>query len=89
MFEPIYAQIQQYILFCPSLPFQNTSFLDETWRLPIVKQYQLVPSKDLGVKVSYVKNRAIVTDIDPGGLGADEVQYSRTKKTDSIVLYHS
>ncbi|PIK50606.1 hypothetical protein BSL78_12510 [Apostichopus japonicus] len=54
------------------LNFKNTSFLDETWRLPIVKQYQLVPSKDLGVKVSYVKNRAIVTDIDPGGLGADE-----------------
>lgn len=54
------------------LNFRNGSFLDETWCLPVVCQYQLVPSKDLGIKVSYAKNRTIVSAIDPGGVAGDD-----------------
>ncbi|XP_071504841.1 uncharacterized protein [Diadema antillarum] len=51
---------------------KNASFLDETWVMPIYRQFELVPSESLGVVVRHIWDRIIVAEVKPGSVAADE-----------------
>ncbi|XP_033630374.1 uncharacterized protein LOC117292447 [Asterias rubens] len=42
---------------------KNASFLDETWVLPVYRQYEFVPCKDLGIVIRHIRQRVIVADV--------------------------
>ncbi|XP_063962095.1 uncharacterized protein LOC129270227 [Lytechinus pictus] len=51
---------------------KNSSFLDETWLIPIYHHFELVPSQSLGVIVRHIWDRIIVAEVKPGSVAADE-----------------
>ncbi|KAJ8319405.1 hypothetical protein KUTeg_004496 [Tegillarca granosa] len=53
------------------LTFKNASFLDNTWELPVYKQYELVPCSDLGLHVQLCREYLVVTSVVPDSV-ADE-----------------
>ncbi|XP_030840213.1 uncharacterized protein LOC100891729 [Strongylocentrotus purpuratus] len=54
------------------LNIKNSSFLDETWLIPIYRPFELVPSESLGVVVRHIWDRIIVAEVKPGSVAADE-----------------
>ncbi|XP_022092606.1 uncharacterized protein LOC110980329 [Acanthaster planci] len=52
------------------LNIKNASFLDETWTLPVYRQYEFVPSKDLGVIIKNIKQRVFVAKVKPDSVAA-------------------
>ncbi|XP_053565058.1 uncharacterized protein LOC128655463 isoform X2 [Bombina bombina] len=48
------------------LDLQNSSFLDESWLLPVCAVYQTVPCRELGMVLRYVEGRVFVVEILPG-----------------------
>ncbi|XP_038065298.1 uncharacterized protein LOC119735604 [Patiria miniata] len=52
------------------LNIKNASFLDETWTLPVYRQYEFVPCKDLGVVIRHIRNRVLVAEVKPDSIGA-------------------
>ncbi|XP_060570178.1 uncharacterized protein LOC132728549 isoform X2 [Ruditapes philippinarum] len=55
-----------------SLQLKNASFLDICWELPVYKQYELVPSEDLGLDIRTVKGYPIVTQVDPNSVAGED-----------------
>lgn len=54
------------------LQLKNASFLDITWEMPMYKQYELVPSDDLGFDLRTVQGYPIVTQIDPNSVAGED-----------------
>nr|XP_008102639.1 PREDICTED: uncharacterized protein LOC103277829 [Anolis carolinensis] len=48
-----------------SLDLQNSSFLDESWQLPVCLMYETVPCRELGMVLRYLDGRIFVTDVLP------------------------
>ncbi|XP_064406493.1 uncharacterized protein LOC135351436 [Halichondria panicea] len=46
------------------LTLSNSSFLDETWVLPVVQSISIAPVKTLNTLLSYVDNRALVVELE-------------------------
>lgn len=49
-----------------------SSYLDETWIIPRYKSYELVPCRDLGIRLLYVGGRALVVSLDPNGVAKEQ-----------------
>ncbi|KAM4691200.1 uncharacterized protein WCC33_016063 [Rhinophrynus dorsalis] len=57
-----------------SLDLQNSSFLDESWLLPVCAVYQTVPCRELGMVLRYLEGRVFVVELLPGSQAeVDEV----------------
>ena len=52
-------------------------WLDFGWGEPVTRQYQLVPTKDLGVYITLVEGRCVVTDVLPGSVAGEEDKVER------------
>ena len=52
-------------------------WLDFGWGEPVTRQHQLVPTKDLGVYITLVEGRCIVTDVLPGSVAGEEDKVER------------
>ncbi|XP_043940904.1 uncharacterized protein LOC122812915 isoform X2 [Protopterus annectens] len=50
--------------FC--LDVENSSFLDDSWLLPVADTYETVPCRELGMVLKYLNGRIFITDIIPG-----------------------
>nr|XP_060620645.1 uncharacterized protein LOC132768606 [Anolis sagrei ordinatus] len=48
-----------------SLDLQNSSFLDESWQLPVCLMYETVPCRELGMVLRYLDGRIFITDVLP------------------------
>ncbi|XP_060108110.1 uncharacterized protein LOC132581088 [Heteronotia binoei] len=48
-----------------SLDVQNSSFLDESWQLPVCLTYETVPCKELGMVLRYLDGRIFIIDLLP------------------------
>ncbi|XP_048346734.1 uncharacterized protein LOC125429561 isoform X2 [Sphaerodactylus townsendi] len=48
-----------------SLDVQNSSFLDESWQLPVCLTYETVPCKELGMVLRYLDGRVFIIDLLP------------------------
>ncbi|CAI9607828.1 unnamed protein product [Staurois parvus] len=46
-----------------ALDLQNSSFLDESWLLPVCAVYQTVPCRELGMVLRYQEGRVFVVDV--------------------------
>ncbi|XP_069510851.1 uncharacterized protein [Ambystoma mexicanum] len=49
-----------------SLDLENSSFLDESWLLPVCGIYETVPCRELGMELRYLEGRIFVTEVLPG-----------------------
>ncbi|KAM8947537.1 uncharacterized protein RCH25_050630 [Pelodytes ibericus] len=57
-----------------SLDLENSSFLDESWLLPVCAIYQIVPCRELGMVLRYLEGRVFVVEVLPGSQAeVDEV----------------
>lgn len=77
----ILSQLFLSVLFqCSQINFKlnlrNCSFLDTTWLLPDIIRMELVPTKMLGISVSYSYDRAVIVRIQPGSVVGDEANIS-------------
>lgn len=54
------------------LNLKNSSFLDETWMLPVYKDYELVPCDDIGMTVQYLVGRTLVRNVVPGSVAEED-----------------
>ena len=52
-------------------------WLDFGWGEPVSRHHQLVPTKDLGVYITLVEGRCIVTDVLPGSVAGEEDKVER------------
>ncbi|XP_042304811.1 uncharacterized protein LOC121921183 isoform X2 [Sceloporus undulatus] len=48
-----------------SLDMQNSSFLDESWQLPVCVTYDTVPCRELGMVLRYLDGRIFIIDVLP------------------------
>lgn len=53
------------------LCLENHSFLDDTWRIPLYLQLQLVPCSDLGLRLHHTNGRVVVVSLNERGVAAD------------------
>lgn len=51
---------------------KNACFLDMTWELPIFKEYELVPCKELGIRVEHIDGYSLVVHADTKGVGYED-----------------
>ncbi|MBN3325037.1 RUFY4 protein, partial [Atractosteus spatula] len=49
-----------------SLNIQNSSFLDESWMLPVYETYETVPCRELGMVLRYLGKRVFVLELVEG-----------------------
>ncbi|GAA48199.1 hypothetical protein CSKR_111082 [Clonorchis sinensis] len=83
----IYVQILHSLLaeMC-RVPFDlnldNAEFLDETWEMPVFERYELVPCSKLGTRLDFLDGHAVVTDLDPDGVAAED---NKVKVGDVVV----
>ncbi|XP_061472185.1 uncharacterized protein LOC133379950 isoform X3 [Rhineura floridana] len=57
-----------------SLDLQNSSFLDESWQLPVCRTYETVPCRELGMVLRYLDGRIFIINVLPQSQAAvDEV----------------
>ncbi|XP_073444029.1 uncharacterized protein [Dendrobates tinctorius] len=47
------------------LNLKNSSFLDESWILPVCATYQIVPCRELGMVLRYLEGRVFVVEVLP------------------------
>uniref|UniRef100_H2Z5N0 RUN domain-containing protein n=1 Tax=Ciona savignyi TaxID=51511 RepID=H2Z5N0_CIOSA len=74
--EQLSEQFRSLLLTCStSLSFQldlgNTYFLDETWKLPLIKTVEFVPTREIGIEMIYIQGHGIISRIKAGSLAAD------------------
>ena len=55
----------------------ESEWLDFGWGEPVTRQHQLVPTKDLGVYITLVEGRCIVTNVLPGSVAGEEDKVER------------
>ncbi|XP_077315807.1 uncharacterized protein LOC143935654 isoform X1 [Lithobates pipiens] len=48
-----------------ALDLQNSSFLDESWLIPVCAIYQTVPCRELGMVLRYLEGRVFVVEVLP------------------------
>ncbi|GCC19799.1 uncharacterized protein [Chiloscyllium punctatum] len=59
-----------------TLDLQNSSFLDESWLLPVCETYDTVPCRELGMVLRYTDRRVFVSEVIAGSQAeADECVY--------------
>ncbi|KAL8607325.1 hypothetical protein ACOMHN_039475 [Nucella lapillus] len=54
------------------LNLKNSSFLDETWELAELRDYEFVPCDVLGIQFQSVDGHFLVTDVEKGSVGAED-----------------
>ncbi|KAI0210733.1 hypothetical protein LSAT2_004478 [Lamellibrachia satsuma] len=54
------------------LKTQNASFLDDTWILPVYKQYEFVPCTKLGIHVQHVDGHVLTMKVDEGSIAEED-----------------
>ena len=54
------------------LQLNNWCWLDVSWSLPIEETHELVPSADLGVYITLVDGRPVVTNVQAGSVAAED-----------------
>lgn len=54
------------------LNLKNSSFLDETWELAELKDFEFVPCDVLGIQFQSVDDHLIITDVEKGGVAAED-----------------
>ncbi|XP_032066502.1 uncharacterized protein LOC116503895 isoform X2 [Thamnophis elegans] len=47
------------------LDLQNSSFLDESWQLPVCQTYETVPCRELGMVLRYLNGRIFIIEVLP------------------------
>ncbi|XP_034264524.1 uncharacterized protein LOC117660499 isoform X1 [Pantherophis guttatus] len=47
------------------LDLQNSSFLDESWQLPVCQTYETVPCRELGMVLRYLDGRVFIIEVLP------------------------
>nr|XP_056704355.1 uncharacterized protein LOC130476434 [Euleptes europaea] len=63
--EPFLSMILVVTEMSFSLNVQNSSFLDESWQLPVCLTYETVPCKELGMVLRYLDGRIFIVDLLP------------------------
>ncbi|XP_078081393.1 uncharacterized protein LOC144501480 isoform X2 [Mustelus asterias] len=62
----------QHLRHTPRL-LENSSFLDESWLLPVCEMYDTVPCRELGMVLRYTDRRIFISEVIPGSQAeADE-----------------
>lgn len=54
------------------LKTQNASFLDDTWILPVYKEYEFVPCTKLGIHVQHVDGHILTMKVDNGSVAEED-----------------
>ncbi|CAL4149333.1 unnamed protein product, partial [Meganyctiphanes norvegica] len=54
------------------LNVRNSSFLEETWQLPLYVEYELVPCLDLGICLGHVSGRSVVIRVEEGSVAGED-----------------
>ncbi|XP_030064109.1 uncharacterized protein LOC115473360 [Microcaecilia unicolor] len=49
-----------------SLDLENSSFLDDSWLLPVCETYETVPCRELGMVLRYLDGRIFIVEVLPG-----------------------
>uniref|UniRef100_T1IN51 RUN domain-containing protein n=1 Tax=Strigamia maritima TaxID=126957 RepID=T1IN51_STRMM len=70
--EVLLSALQEVTELNFDLNVKNASFLDETWLLPIYQSYEFVPCYSLGIKIGYVRGRAIAVNVREGSVAAED-----------------
>ncbi|XP_074093915.1 uncharacterized protein LOC141524144 [Cotesia typhae] len=69
IFLSVLLQISR-LQFC--LNIRNARFLDDTWQLPELLIFELVPCKTLGVSVCFTKGKALVVNVQENSVAAED-----------------
>uniref|UniRef100_A0A914WLI1 Uncharacterized protein n=1 Tax=Plectus sambesii TaxID=2011161 RepID=A0A914WLI1_9BILA len=56
------------------LNLRACSFLDETWELPCMRRYELVPCEKIGLNILAVLGRLIVTEVESGSVADEDMK---------------
>jgi hypothetical protein len=56
-----------------ALNLRVCSFLDETWELPCLRRYEMVPCDSIGLNILPVDSRLIVTEVESGSVADEDV----------------
>ncbi|KAL1495010.1 hypothetical protein ABEB36_010500 [Hypothenemus hampei] len=70
------------------LDLKNASFLDVSWFLPEMIDLELVPCKSLGIAVSFTSNRAVIVNVEPNGVAAEDGNVKRGDILDELNNVH-
>ena len=54
------------------LDLTNWCWLDMTWTLPVEESHELVPASDLGVYITLVEGKPVVTSVQAGSVAAED-----------------
>jgi hypothetical protein len=54
------------------LDLHNWCWLDTTWKLPVEERHELVPTTDLGVYITLVGGKPVVTSVQGGSVAAED-----------------
>ncbi|XP_066592359.1 uncharacterized protein [Prorops nasuta] len=87
--DEILGEILLSVLYqCSKLIFKlnlkNISFLDETWDLPECKMLELVPCKCLGISVCFIKEKALIINVQKSSVAAEDDKVSAGDVLDEI-----
>ncbi|RXN01647.1 hypothetical protein EOD39_5820 [Acipenser ruthenus] len=61
----ILGNVVQHLIHTPKL-LENSSFLDESWLLPVCEVYETVPCRELGMVLRYLGSRVFVLELLEG-----------------------
>lgn len=75
--DDILGEILLSVLFQSSkisfkLNLRNSSFLDDSWELPDCTALDLVPCKSLGISVCFVRNHALIVNLENNSVAAED-----------------
>ena len=54
------------------MDLRNLCWLDTTWKLPLEERHELVPTTDLGVYITLVEGKPVVTSVQVGSVAAED-----------------
>ncbi|KAK9406880.1 hypothetical protein NXF25_005654 [Crotalus adamanteus] len=63
--EPFFSMMLVVTEMNFSLDLQNSSFLDESWQLPVCQTYETVPCRELGMVLRYLNGRIFIIEVLP------------------------
>ncbi|KAG7189461.1 hypothetical protein KM043_017157 [Ampulex compressa] len=55
-----------------TLNLRNTGFLDESWLMPECVALELVPCRNLGISVCFIKGKALIVNLDKNSVAAED-----------------
>lgn len=59
------------------LNVNNVSFLNNCWYIPELIRIELVPCKNLGLSISFAKNRAVIVAIESNSVVSEHVIFHK------------